>query len=39
MERAVASAHDFALVERSLFVVCEFWAPIGDRERMRVSMP
>jgi hypothetical protein len=32
MGRAEAGVHDFALVERSLFVICEFWAAVVARD-------
>jgi hypothetical protein len=32
MERAAAGTHDFALAERSLFVICEFWAAVVARD-------
>jgi hypothetical protein len=32
MERAATGAHDFALAERSLFVICEFWAAVVARD-------
>jgi hypothetical protein len=32
IERGRAGAHDFALAERSLFVICEFWAAVVARD-------
>lgn len=32
MERAAAGTHDFALAERTLFVICEFWAAVVARD-------
>lgn len=32
LQRAAAGAHDFSLLERSLFVICEFWAAAVARD-------